>query len=235
MSKDGKFRVEKFNGQNYQLWKMQMEDYLYQNDIFLPLSGVAKKSAAMKDEEWEILDRKALGTIRLSLAASVAFNISKEKTTKGLMDALAKLYEKPSASNKVFLMKRLFNMKMSEGGSVADHLNEFNTVTNQLSSVKVDFDDEVRALLIFCSLPERWNGLVMAISNSVSGSNTLKFDDVVGVILSEEMRQKSTSETSGNALNMENRGRQKDRGKGSGNRGNSRKDGSKSRLGNIEC
>jgi hypothetical protein len=138
---------------------------------------------------------------------------------KELMDALAKLYEKPSASNKVFLMKRLFNMKMSEGGSVADHLNEFNTVTNQLSSVKVDFDDEVRALLILCSLPERWNGLVMVVSNSVSGSNTLKFDDVVGVILSEEMRWKSTGETSGNALNMENRGRQKDRGKGSGNHG----------------
>jgi hypothetical protein len=219
MSEDGKFRVEKFNGQNYQLWKMQMEDYLYQKDLFLPLGRVAKKPTAMKDEEWEILDRKALGTIRLSLAASVAFNISKEKTTKDLMDALAKLYEKPSASNKVFLMKRLFNMKMSEGGSVADHLNEFNTVTNQLSSVKVDFDDEVRALLILCSLPERWNGLVMAVSNSVSGSNTLKFDDVVGVILSEEMRRKSTGETSGNALNMENRGRQKDRGKGSGNRG----------------
>jgi hypothetical protein len=107
------------------------------------------------------------------------------------MDALAKLYEKPSTSNKVFLMKRLFNMKMSKGGYVADHLNEFNTVTNKLSYVKVDFDDEVRALVILCSLPESWNGLVMAISNFVSGSNTLKFDDVVGVILSEEMRRKA--------------------------------------------
>jgi hypothetical protein len=38
-------------------------------------------------------------------------------------------------------------MKMSEGGSVADHLNDFNTVTSQLSSVGVNFDDEVRALL----------------------------------------------------------------------------------------
>ena len=49
MSEDGKFRVEKFNDQNYQLWKMQMEDYLYQKDLFLPLSGVAKKPAAMKE------------------------------------------------------------------------------------------------------------------------------------------------------------------------------------------
>ena len=63
MSKDGNFRVKKFNGQNYQLWKMQMEDYLYQKDLFLPLSRVAKKSTAMKDEEWEILDIKALGMI----------------------------------------------------------------------------------------------------------------------------------------------------------------------------
>ena len=84
-------------------------------------------------------------------------------------------------------MKRLFNMNMSEGGSVANHLNDFNTVTSQLSSVGVNFDDEVRALLFLCSLPESWNGLVMAISNSVSGSSTLKFDDVVGAILSEEM------------------------------------------------
>ena len=107
-------------------------------------------------------------------------------------------------------------------------------VTNQLSSVKVNFDDEVRALLILCSLPESWNGLVMAISNSVSGSNTLKFDDVVGVILSEEMQRKRIGETLGNALNIENRGRQKDRGKVFGNHGNSRKGRSESRLGNIE-
>jgi hypothetical protein len=211
-----------------------MEDYLYKKDLFLPLGGITKNSTAMKDKEWEILDRKALGTIRLSLTTLVDFNISKEKTTKDLMDALAKLYEKPSASNKVFIMKRLFNIKMSKGGSVADHLNEFNMVTNQLSSIKVEFDDEVRALLILFSLLESWNDLVMAISNYVSGSSTLKFDDVVGVILSEEMRQKRTGETSGNALNMENRGRQKDRGKGLVNRENSRKGRSKSRFGKIE-
>jgi hypothetical protein len=43
----------------------------------------------------------------MRLAASVAFNISKEKTTKDLMDVLDKLYENPSMSNKVFLMKEI--------------------------------------------------------------------------------------------------------------------------------
>ena len=119
------------------------------------------------------------------------------------MKPLVNLYENPLASNKVFLMKHLFNMKMSEGGSVADHLNEFNTITSYLSSIEVTFDDEVRAMLFLCSLLESWNCLVMAISNSVSGSSNLNFDDFVGVILSEEVRWKSSSDTSGNALTVE--------------------------------
>jgi hypothetical protein len=63
MLEDGKFSVDKFNDKNYQLWTVQMENYLYHKDLFLPLGGVAKKPMAMKDEEWEILDKKALGTI----------------------------------------------------------------------------------------------------------------------------------------------------------------------------
>jgi hypothetical protein len=120
---------------------------------FLPLSGITKKPMIMKDEEWEVLDRKALGMIWLSLTVLVAFNILKGNIMNELMDALDKLYEKPSTSNKVFLMKILINMNMLEGGSVVDHLNEFNTITNHLSYVKVDFDDEVRDLLILCSFP----------------------------------------------------------------------------------
>ena len=64
------------------------------------------------------------------------------------MDKLAKMYEEPSASNKVYLMKKLFSMKMNEGSSIQDHLNEFNTITNQLTSVKIESEDEIRGLLI---------------------------------------------------------------------------------------
>ena len=60
-----------------------MEDYLYQKDLYLPLGEKEKNSVAMKDEEWEVLDRKALGTIQLCLDSSVPFNISKEKNNRG--------------------------------------------------------------------------------------------------------------------------------------------------------
>ncbi|KAE8695714.1 hypothetical protein F3Y22_tig00110694pilonHSYRG00408 [Hibiscus syriacus] len=110
------------------------------------------------------------------LSRNVAFNIAKEKTTSGLMAALSSMYEKPSASNKVHLMRRLFNLRMAEGASVAHHLNELNTITTQLSSVEIEFDDEVRALILLSSLPDSWNATVTAVSSS-SRNNKLKCDD----------------------------------------------------------
>ena len=132
----------------------------------------------------------------------MTFNITKVKTIEDFMKTLVTLYEKPSTSNKVFLMKRLFNMKMAEGGFVADHLNDFKTITSQLSSMGINFDEEIRALLILCSLPESWNSLIMSMSNSIPRSSTLKYDDVINVVLSEAL---------GSALNAQRKGRMNER------------------------
>ncbi|KHN42250.1 Retrovirus-related Pol polyprotein from transposon TNT 1-94, partial [Glycine soja] len=90
---------EKFDGRDFSFWKMQIEDYLYQKKLYQPLSGV--KPDDMKQEEWNLLDRQALGVIRFTLAKNVAFNIINEKTIASLMKALSDMYEKPSIANKV--------------------------------------------------------------------------------------------------------------------------------------
>ena len=143
---------------------MQIEDYLYGKKLHLPLLG--EKPTTMKDEEWAFLDRQVLGVIRLTLSRSVAHNVVKEKTIADLMKALFGMYEKSLANNKVHLMKKLFNLKMVETASIAQHLNEFNTITNQLSSVEIDFDDEICALIVLASLPNSWEAMRMVVSNS---------------------------------------------------------------------
>ena len=71
------------------------------------------------------------------LARNVTFNILEKKTMVDLMKALSNMYEKPLASNKIYLIHYLFNLKMSEGASITYHINEFNLITNQLSSMKL--------------------------------------------------------------------------------------------------
>ena len=73
----------------------------------------------MKDEKWALLDRQVLGVIKLTLSRFIAHNVVKEKTTTDLMKALSGMYEKPSANNKMHLMKKLFNLKMAENASIA--------------------------------------------------------------------------------------------------------------------
>ena len=229
--------IEKFDGTDFAYWRMQIEDYLYGRKLHLPLLGT--KPEAMKAKELAFLDRQVLGVIRLILSRSVTHNVVKEKTTSDLMKALSGMYAKPSVNNKVHLMKKLFNLKIAENASVAQHLNEFNTIRNQLSFVEIDFDDEIHALIVLTSLPNSWVAMRMTISKS-TGKEKLKYNDIRDLILVEEIRKRDTGETSesGSALNLETRGRGNDR---NSNRGrsksrNSNWNRSKSRSGQqVQC
>ena len=193
----------------------------------------------MKAEEWALLDRQVLRVIRLTLSRSIAYNIVKEKTTADLMKALSSMYEKPLANNKVHLMKKLFNLKMAENASVAQHLNEFNTITNKLSFVEIDFDDEIRALIVLASLPNSWEAMRMAVSNSI-GKEKLKYNDIRHLILAKEIRKRDAGESSrfGSALNLETKGRGNDRNSNQGRSKsrNSNRNRNKSRSGQqVQC
>ena len=202
--------IEKFDGTNFGFWRMQIEDYLYGKKLHLPLLG--EKSAIVKDDEWTLLDRQVLGVIKLTLSRSVAYNVVNEKTTADLMKTLSAMYEKLSTNNKLHLMKKLFNLKKAENASVAQHLNEFNTITNQLSSVEIDFDDETCAQIVLASLPNSLEAMRMTVSNSI-GKEKLKYNDIRDLVLAEEIHRRDAGETSRSsfALNLETRGRVNDR------------------------
>ena len=94
--------------------------------------------------------------------------------------------------------------------------------------MEIEFDDEVRALILLSSLPDSWNATVTAVSSS-SGNSKLKFDDVRDLVLSEEIRRRESGETSNSsALHTESRGRTLER---NSNRGRSKSRRGKSRWG----
>ena len=112
----------------------------------------------------------------------------KEDIAKDLWDKLGKLYKSKSLVNKLFLRKTMYNMGMREGDSMKENLNTFNTMLSQLIFVEIKISDEDNCINLLCSLLDSWDSLVVAI-----GSNTtsLKFEEVVSSLLSEEMRQKN--------------------------------------------
>ena len=104
--------------------------------------------------------------------------------------------------NKVYLIRRLFNLQMSETGSVSDHINELNMIVSQLNSVDINFEDEIKALILMSSLPESCDTFVAANSSS-RGSDKLKFDEIRDVVLSESIRKREVGDSSVCALSVD--------------------------------
>jgi hypothetical protein len=144
----------------------------------------------MTNEEWEDLDAKALSTIRLCLVDDILFNIIGEDTISGLWSKLESLYMMKSFTSRIYLKRQLYSLWMKEGTKVANHLNTFNTLIVQLTSMEVKFEDEDKAITLLCSLPKSWDNLVTSIS--FSSIDVLDCDYVVGALLAEEMRRKSS-------------------------------------------
>ena len=140
------------------------------------------------------MDERALSSIHLCLADDVLFNIVSEKTVAGLWTKLETLYMTKSLTNRILLKRQLYSFRMKEGTTITDHLNTFNTLVVQLESIEVKFESDDKAVTLLCSLPESWDHFVTSIS--LSSSETLEFDDVVGAMLSEETRKRSNLETS---------------------------------------
>ena len=190
-----KFEVEKLSGKNnFELWKLKMWDLLVQQELQKALVGKSKKPTTMMEWEWEDLDAKALSTIHLCLADEVLFNIVGEDTTSSLWSKLESLYMTKSLTRRIYLKRQLYSLRMKEGTQVVDHLNTFNTLIVQLTSMEVKFEDEDKAITLLCSFPKSWDNLVTSIS--FSSVDVLDYDSVAGALLAEVMRRKSSQETS---------------------------------------
>ena len=85
-------------------------------------------------------------------------------------------------------------MQMKEGMKIIDLLNVFNTLICKLTNIEVKFEDEDKVITLLCSLPESWDHLVTTMW--FNRTYAIDYDIVVGALLFEEMRKRSSKETS---------------------------------------
>jgi tRNA uridine 5-carbamoylmethylation protein Kti12 len=130
------------------------------------LLGKSKKPVTISDEEWEEINVRAWSAIHLCLADDVLFNIVMEKTIADLWTKLESLYKKKSLTNMIFLKRQLYSFHMKEGTKITDHLNTFNTLLVQLTSMGVKLKSKYKMITLLCSLPESWDHFVTSISFS---------------------------------------------------------------------
>ena len=87
------------------------------------------------------------------------------------------------------MIRRLVNLKYKYGNSVVEHLGNFQGLLNELSTMKLELDDEVQTLLLLSSLPDNWETLVVSLSNSTS-NGVITVNMVKDYMFNEETKRK---------------------------------------------
>jgi len=98
-----------------------------------------------------------------------------EKTTAGLWCRLESLYMMKSLSNKLFMKKQLYSLRMKQCTSILQHLNTFNKILNDLLALEVKLEKEHKALLLFSFLSLSYDHLATII---MYGKKTLELENV---------------------------------------------------------
>ena len=157
-------------------------------------------------------------------------HVAKETDPYTLWKNLENMYETKNAQTKIFLKRKQMNLKLREGQSIVEHLNDFKGMIAHLSVAGLSLDDETQACLLLGSLLDSWNTLAVSLENlALKGKVTLAM--VRNSLLNEEIQRKDFVGNDTHALVIKNRGRRKSRGPSGHNKLRGR---SKSR-GKIKC
>ncbi|KAH9716259.1 hypothetical protein KPL71_021398 [Citrus sinensis] len=179
-----KVDLEKFNRKNdFNMWKVKMEALLITQGLGEAIEPTTKKegyegSSSKSLELAAEIDKKAKNTIILSFSDSVIREVAKERTVAELWAKLENLYMTKSLANRLCIKKRMFSLKMAEGSSLEEHIDEFNKVCDTLETIDEGLNDKGKALLLINEVNAALNtrGLQEKQVNMESGEGHFKKD-----------------------------------------------------------
>ncbi|KAE8712086.1 cytochrome P450 71A9-like [Hibiscus syriacus] len=187
-----KFEVAKFDGLgNFGLWQTRVKDLLAQQGILKALR--LTKLASMEEEDWEELQQRAVGTIRLCLADEVMYHVMHLSSPDKIWRKLESQFMSKSLTTKLYLKQLLYGLKMKDDHDLAQHVNVFNQIVSDLARVDVKIEDEDRVMILLCSLPLSYEHMVTTLTY---GKEPINVEEITTALLAHNQRKQNAGENS---------------------------------------
>src|SRR3954463_15913745 len=154
-----KYEVPKFDGgTSFSLWKIRMKSSL-------TLQGLWKAAVEKFDEDSDEfkktdLKERALSAIFMSVTDNVLREIADEETASGAWKKLESLYAGKNLTNRLYLKKRLYTLRMEEGSTIKEYFDAFNSIIMDLGNVDIKVDSKDQVLMLLCSFPRSYDAFV---------------------------------------------------------------------------
>ena len=116
---------------------------------------------------WEVMHLKTTTYNRCFIDMSSYNNFNKENKAHELWEEINIMLENNNVVNRVSLFRIIVRLRYQDGSSMVEHMDAFQGLINQTTSLEVPLADEVLALLLLGSLPDSWKTLVVTLGNVV--------------------------------------------------------------------
>ena len=156
----------KLTGSNYSIGKSKMRDMLVIKDLWLPMQSGDGRPDKIDAPTWEVMHLKTTTYIRCFIDMSLYNNFNEENKAHELWEKIGIMLENKNAVNRVSVFRKIVRLRYQDGSCVEEHMNAFQGLINQTTSLEVLLDDEVLALLLLGSLLDRWQTLVVILGNT---------------------------------------------------------------------
>ena len=153
-SNETRFSIVKLNNTNYQLWKFKLEMLLSKDDLWDMVNQDKPEEAP---NSWEKRDRQAKATISLMVEDDQLIHIRNKDSARGMWLALQKLHERSNLTSKLYLLRKLYKMRLTKGAVMRSYINQMLEIVEQLRGLGEELKDDHIAALLLCGIPELWN------------------------------------------------------------------------------
>ena len=197
--------LDKFDGDNFGLWKFKMEMVLAAKDLWdiVDKSESPPPNDAQESTKKEYTRRckKALAIIAMNLVDKEMLHIKGCTGPAEAWETLCNIHETKSLSNILFLRRKFFIIKMEEGTDILEHINKVKSLADQLLVLEVPLRGEDVVMTLLDSLPPSFDYLITALETRPFKELTMEF--VTARLVHEESKRKE--EPHGNDLAMVSR------------------------------
>ena len=157
----------KLTDSNYSMWKSEMRDLFVCKVLWLPVQFRKNKSDKINASTWEGMHLEVGAYVRCFIDMSLYNNFDEETDVDVLWKKVDVMFEKKNVVNRVSVLQKIMRLRYQDDSSIVEHLNAFQGLINQYTSLEVPLADEVLALLLLGTLPDSSETLVVTLGNVI--------------------------------------------------------------------
>jgi len=165
----------KFDGNNYRLWKYQLLNLLEAHGLLDVADGTTARPTTEMDKilVWRQTNAKAKAVITNSLDYTQLEFVVELETAKQMLDKLDALHDTKTEANKVSFLQEFYALRMSPQETVTQFISRVESHVRQLTDAKKTIGDDERIAVMLSGLPSKFNTVITMFKSRTNDKRTV--------------------------------------------------------------